>query len=80
MELSNKIIEEIGYKRINNSMFKLGNITIQNGTISEGDSLMDRILSMKIAFKVCVNGKYHKMVTQLNELMEIEESVGKFEY
>jgi hypothetical protein len=73
MELTNEILEDIGYNRINNSMWRLENITIQNGHISTGDTLVEKILSTKKAYKVCVDGKYLDMITTQNELFDIEQ-------
>ncbi len=78
MELTNKLIEEIGYKKINKSMFRLGNITIQNGWIDDGGDIWDRILSTKRAYKICVNGKFVEMITTQEQLIDIEQSVGNF--
>ncbi len=78
MELTNKLIEEIGYNRINKSMFRLGNITIQNGHTDNGGDIWERILSTKKAYKVCVNGKFAEMITTQEQLIDIEQSVGNF--
>ena len=78
MELTNKLIEEIGYNRINKSMFRLGNITIQNGHTDNGGDIWERILSTKKAYKVCVNGKFKEMITTQEQLINIEQSVGNF--
>ena len=78
MELTNKLIEEIGYNRINKSMFRLGNITIQNGYTDNGGDVGERILSTKKAYKVCVNGKFKEMITTQEQLIDIEQSVGNF--
>jgi len=78
MELTNKLIEEIGYNRINKSMFRRGNITIQNGHTDNGGDIWERILSTKKAYKVCVNGKFKEMITTQKQLINIEQSVGNF--
>jgi hypothetical protein len=73
MDLTNEIIERNGFKRINNSMWKLGCITLQNGHTNEGGDIYNRILTTKKAYKVCVNGKYLQMMTyedQLHQLLE----------
>ncbi len=68
MELTNEIIEELGFKRINNSMWRDRNITLQNGWKCDGDSLMQKILTTKKAYKVCVDGKFKEMITRGYEL------------
>jgi len=78
MELTNKLIEEIGYKRINKSMFRRGNITIQNWYTDNGGDIWERILSTKKAYKICVNGKFREIITTQKKLINIEQSVGNF--
>ena len=72
MQLTNEIIEKHGFKRINNSMFKRGNVTLQNGYTNEGDSLIERIFNTKKAYKACRYGKYLCMITTVSELIEIK--------
>lgn len=71
MQLTNLIVENHGFKRVNRSMYRLDSITLQNGYTSEGNSLFDKIMSTKKAYKVCVDGKYLKMITQESELIEL---------
>ena len=68
MELTNEIIENYGFARINNSMFKKGNITLQNGWIHNGFNVYERILTQKKAYKVCHNGKYIMMIRDEKDL------------
>lgn len=79
MDLTNEIIERNGFKRINNSMWKLGCFTLQNGHTNEGGDIYNRILTTKKAYRVCVKGKYLQMVTyedQLHQLLERNPCVG----
>lgn len=71
MELTNKIIEEHGFSRVNNSMWRKGNVTIQNGWDTEGKTVYERLLSIKKAYKVCVSGKYLQMISTVTDLEEI---------
>lgn len=75
MELTNKIIEEYGFSRVNNSMWRKGNVTIQNGWDTEGATVYERLLSIKKAYKVCVSGKYLQMITTVTDLEEIVRGV-----
>jgi len=77
-ELTNDVIKEEGFKRVNNSMFRLGNITLQNGLVNDGGDVLDRILSTKRAYKVCVNGKFVEMITTQEQLIDIKQNVGNF--
>ena len=73
MDLTNEIVEQNGFKRINNSMWRNGNITLQNGYTNEGGNIYERILSTKKAYKVCIDGKYLQMIyddDQLHQLIE----------
>lgn len=73
MDLTNEIIEQHGFKRINNSMWRLGDITLQNGYSHEGNSIYERILSTKKAYKVSYLGKYVRMITNIEQLTEVKE-------
>lgn len=39
MELTNDIIENEGFERVNNSMWRLDSITLQNGFLHYGDTV-----------------------------------------
>lgn len=69
MELTNEIIEQHGFKRINNSTWRKGNWTLQNGWTHEGITLHDKIFNTKKAYKLCIDGKYSQMITTV-ELFE----------
>lgn len=73
MDLTNEIIERNGFNRINNSMWRLGYITLQNGYTDEGGSLYERILSTKKAYKVCIKGKYLQMISYEDQLHQLKE-------
>lgn len=71
MQLTNEIIEEQGFKRINNSMWRKGNITLQNWWSHEGETFIDRIFNTKKAYKSCVDGKITRIIHTRAELMLI---------
>ena len=62
MELTNEIVEKYGFKRINNSMWRLGEITLKNGWTHEGDNIYERILNTKKAYRACIKGKFYRMI------------------
>lgn len=62
MELTNEIVEQYGFKRINNSMWRLGDITLQNGWTHEGENIYERILNTKKAYRACIKGKFYRMI------------------
>ena len=72
MELTNEIIEQHGFKRINNSMWRNGVITLQNGYTHEGNNIYERILNPKKAYKACVKGTFYKMITTVDELKKLD--------
>jgi hypothetical protein len=71
MELTNEIIETYGFKRINNSMFKQGELTLQSKYIHEGNSIYEKMLNTKKAYKVCFKGKFIAMVENERQLIHI---------
>lgn len=75
--MTDESIIKSGFKKINNSMWRYKNITLQNGHVNDGGTLIERIMSEKKAFKVCVNGVFLTMITNLNELNEVVEFHGK---
>ena len=73
MTLTKNIIERHGFKRVNNSTWRRGCITLQNGYTDEGGDIFNRIFSSKKAYKCCVNGKFLQMITyedQIHQLLE----------
>ena len=80
MDLTNEIIERNGFKKVNNSMWKRDCITLQNAYTNEGGNIVNKILTTKKAYKVCVNGKYLQMITyedQIHQLLERKPCVIK---
>jgi hypothetical protein len=73
MDLTNEILERNGFKRINNSMWRLGCITLQNGYTDNGGNLLERVFSTKKAYKVCVKGKYLQMITYEDQIHQLKE-------
>lgn len=73
MDLTNEIVEKHKFKRINNSMWRLGDITLQNGYTHKGNNIFEKILNTKKAYKVSWVSKYLKMITTEKELIEVKE-------
>ncbi len=74
MELTIEIIEKYGFKRINNSMYRKGNITLQNTRIHEGSSVLERIINTKKGYKICIRGKFVTNIISEGELLETLKS------
>ena len=72
MKLTNEIIEKHGFKRINNSMFRFKNITLQNSWKTSGANIYERIINNERAYKVCVNGKFKRIITKESELTPLK--------
>lgn len=73
MELTNELVELCGFKRINNSMWRLGDITLQNGHICKGKTIYERTISTKKAYRVCFKGRYVSMISDIFELLGVKE-------
>lgn len=73
MDLTNEIVEQHGFKRINNSMWRLGDIVLQNGYTHELDPMWKRILTRRKAFKVSYKGEYLKMITNTEQLNKVKQ-------
>jgi len=71
MELTNEIVEKYGFKRINNSTWRKGNWTLQNGHTHEGVTLYEKIMNTKKAYKLCIDGKFSQMITSEELLAEL---------
>lgn len=67
MELTNKFIEEHGFTKVNNSMWRKGDVTIQNDWITEGDTVYERLFGYKKAYKICLSGKYLQHITTVTD-------------
>ena len=67
MELTNKFIEEHGFTKVNNSMWRKGNVTIQNDWITEGNTVYERLFGYKKAYKICLSGKYLQHITTVTD-------------
>ncbi len=71
-KLTHQNIEAVGFRRVNNSMWRRNNITLQSGhTI--GRTLLERIFHWKEAYRVCIFGVYYNTVEHLEELEGIIE-------
>ena len=71
MQLTNLIIENHGFKRINNSMYRLGYIVLQTTYFAEGKTLIDKILGMTKGYKVWYQSKYVSTINKEYELIRI---------
>jgi len=49
---------KLGAKKINNSMFRMGALTFQSTTFTDGESLTERLLNTRKAMRVCFCGKF----------------------
>lgn len=67
MELTNKFIEEHGFTKVNNSMWRKGDVTIQNDWITEGNTVYERLFGYKKAYKICLSGKYLQHITTVTD-------------
>jgi hypothetical protein len=77
--LTEEWLLKIGINKVNNSMFRIDNITFQSDHISEGKTIYDKILSSRKAYKVCVNGKYLCYVEFVHELQNLYLDIKKKE-
>jgi hypothetical protein len=71
MILTNDIIESRGFKKINNSMWRLGNITLQNAWNHVGSNIYEKILNTCKAYKACYKGNFIDNITTIDELNEL---------
>lgn len=73
IKLTNEIVEKHGFKRINNSMWRLGVLTLQNHWVSSGETIWEKLLSAEKGYKVCLLGTYLRMIKYESELLEVME-------
>lgn len=79
MAITKSVLERNGFEKINNSMYKKGNITLQNGYTNGGGDIFNKIITIEKAYKVCINGKYMQMIRyedQLNQLLERQKQLN----
>lgn len=69
--LNTEILKNYGFKRINNSMFRKENITLQHGYSSTGTDLYDIIINEIKGFNVCINGSFKTFISNEKELLEL---------
>lgn len=69
--LNSEILEKHGFRRINNSMFRKDNITLQYGYSSSGTDLYDIIMNEIKGFNVCVNVSFKTFISNEKELLEL---------
>lgn len=58
IHLTDEWLLKFGSEKINNSMFRMGALTFQPTTFTEGGSLTDRLLNTRKAMRVCFCGKF----------------------
>ena len=68
MKLTNEIVEEYGFVKINNSMWRMDNITLQNSYSNTGDTFVERLLNTAKAYKVCIDGRYACVIETAEDL------------
>lgn len=56
--LTGEKLLNFGATRVNNSMYRMGALTFQPTTFSEGENLVDKILNTRKAMRVCFCGKF----------------------
>ena len=57
-------------------MWRMNDITLQNGYTHKGKTIYERMLNTKKAYKVCVFGKHLCMATTVKDIDEIIEHMG----
>lgn len=79
MTITKNVLERNGFEKINNSMYKKGNITLQDGYTNRGGDFFNKIIIIEKAYKVRINGKYLQMIRyedQLNQLLERQKQLN----
>jgi len=67
-----EVIRKLGFKKINNSMWRFGNHTLQNCHTSKGAKTeIEKILSLNKGYKLCFEGKFVDVVTTEKELVKL---------
>lgn len=65
-------IKKLGFKKINNSMWRLGNHTLQNCYTSRGAKTeIEKLLSLNKGYRLCFEGKFVDVVTTEEELVKL---------
>ena len=76
MELTNEILESKGFRKINNSMWRKSNITLQSKYVS-----FDNCLHAYKAIRVCVDGIFRANIYTEDELDSIlKQRVSDFDF
>jgi len=58
MKIIKEIIEQYNYKKINFSMWRKGDMTLQGTSTNDGGDLLNKILTSRSAYKACYKGKF----------------------
>ncbi len=56
--LTEEWIIKMGFKKLNNSMFRRGALTLQWTTMHTGETLHEKILSSQKAIRICLGGSF----------------------
>lgn len=70
-KLTNEIIEQRGFERINNSMWRYNDVTLQNGHTHEGGDILQKILNTEKAYRFCYKGKFVRMIKSEGQLEKV---------
>ena len=64
-------LEGLSFVKVNNSMWRKGNITLQSAFSHSGETIFEKILNTKYGFRVWVDKEFHSFVTTQNQLEDI---------
>ena len=78
-KLTPEIILRRGFKKVNNSMYRYNDLTLQNTYTHYGNTFSEWLLSYKRAYKVCYAGKYLITIRYEYELELILFNFGQTE-
>jgi hypothetical protein len=71
MTVNNEILEKHGFKKVNNSTWRKGNITLQSGYTHEDNDIYERILNTEKAFRCCIRGRFYRWIKKETTLIKI---------
>lgn len=76
-QITPELLHEKGFKKVNNSMWRNGVVTLQNTYIVTGESIVDRLLSIKPGYKCCCEERFLMNISTEKELDYIIEEWNK---
>ena len=69
ISLTTELLDRIeGCIKLNNSMYRIGDLTIQGSTVNDGGTIVNKIFTLRKAWKACFNGKYIRHIESLHDL------------